>query len=515
MSVKVVKIGELLDKSFFIPSYQRGYRWTKKEVVELLDDVYEFDTKGGTLEYCIQPLIVKEKGERWEVVDGQQRLTTIFILLKTATQLSVKPFILSFDTRKNSEEFLTVLKEDGEIDDSNIDYFHITSTRKVINEWTRELAAKEKTSSNVVLWDIVSKFLKSVVFIWYEISEEVQPIEMFEKVNLGKIPLTNAELIKALLLSKDNLGIDSGAIQKEISISWDKIEQRLQDDNFWSYFNNEINADENETGTRIDVLFDILSLQPKYLDKNLQSDSRRSYLTFSKKMNDIPSKKEYIISFWNDIEKLYGDLCYWYDDVDNYHLIGFVIDRGEDMRRLLLELSGKKKSDVSKILFKKIKTHKSFCSERDKLANLTYDEKEKVRYMLLLFNIATLYCKSAKETRFPFKLYKKGKWDIDHIHASADGTQEEDDSLGNLTLLSSDLNRGCKDSPFDKKRNVIINQYGKDGRFLPLCTRNIFLKAYTKDITKSQMDKWTDIDKSDYIESFADMINQFVEKGGE
>lgn len=70
--------------SFYIPSYQRGYRWTERQVTDLLDDICEFIKKDKTKDefYCLQPVVVKPNNDTWEVIDGQQRLTTIYLLLK-------------------------------------------------------------------------------------------------------------------------------------------------------------------------------------------------------------------------------------------------------------------------------------------------------------------------------------------------------------------------------------------------------------------------------------------------
>ena len=80
MAIMTKTIAELKDHRFYVPSYQRGYRWTEHEVTALLDDIYEFSTEGGK-RYCLQPLIVKHRDDgSFEVVDGQQRLTTVYIL---------------------------------------------------------------------------------------------------------------------------------------------------------------------------------------------------------------------------------------------------------------------------------------------------------------------------------------------------------------------------------------------------------------------------------------------------
>lgn len=92
---------DLLDKNYFIPSYQRGYRWEKRQIQDLLEDLYSFacdkDKSEGSF-YCLQPIVVKkcdevtktandlqselDNNEWYEVIDGQQRLTSIYLLLK-------------------------------------------------------------------------------------------------------------------------------------------------------------------------------------------------------------------------------------------------------------------------------------------------------------------------------------------------------------------------------------------------------------------------------------------------
>ena len=76
-------ISELKNNIFKILIYQRGYRWTEQQVIDLLNDINEFMERNHGKEeiYCLQPLVVKEKDSSWEVIDGQQRLTTIKIVL--------------------------------------------------------------------------------------------------------------------------------------------------------------------------------------------------------------------------------------------------------------------------------------------------------------------------------------------------------------------------------------------------------------------------------------------------
>lgn len=106
--------------SFYIPSYQRGYRWSETEVVRLLDDIYQ----NGKKNYCLQPVVVRKKEDRYELIDGQQRLTTLYLIYKYMK--NVNPFFnepaftLSYQTRDQSEKFLKTL--DMTKQDDNIDF---------------------------------------------------------------------------------------------------------------------------------------------------------------------------------------------------------------------------------------------------------------------------------------------------------------------------------------------------------------------------------------------------------
>ena len=85
------------------------------------------------------------------------------------------------------------------------------------------------------------------------------------------------------------------------------------------------------------------------------------------------------------------------------------------------------------------------------------------------------------------------------------------DNIGNLTLLDSKTNRSYKESSFDIKRKIIIDREAK-GLFVPLCTKNVFLKVYSDDL--SNMSQWTDQDKEDYKKAININLEMFL-KGGQ
>lgn len=73
------KIISEISGNFIIEAYQRGYRWGKDEVVRLLEDINEIP---DGQKYCLQPIVVKNVNGVYELIDGQQRLTTLYLIMK-------------------------------------------------------------------------------------------------------------------------------------------------------------------------------------------------------------------------------------------------------------------------------------------------------------------------------------------------------------------------------------------------------------------------------------------------
>ncbi len=190
---------------FWIPSYQRGYRWTPRQVTQLLDDIWDFvqNSEGGprTAFYCLQPLVINRLDDgRCEVVDGQQRLTTIHIILTFLNDivsiLGKNRFIISFETRaESSGKFLLDidLGRAGE----NIDFWHICAAYEAVAAWFagRDGSHKLKFVQGLLNDDEAGRNVK---VIWFELADADNPVDAFTRLNVGKIPLTNDELVRAL-----------------------------------------------------------------------------------------------------------------------------------------------------------------------------------------------------------------------------------------------------------------------------------------------------------------------------
>ena len=103
----------------------------------------------------------------------------------------------------------------------------------------------------------MNKYFDEIVkIIWYEVEESEDAIGLFTRLNIGKIPLTNAELVKAMFLSKGRTDIDmERKKQEEVSFQWDHIEKELHNDSLWFFLTNK----STEYQTRVDLLLDLIS----------------------------------------------------------------------------------------------------------------------------------------------------------------------------------------------------------------------------------------------------------------
>ncbi len=299
------KLVSEIQGTFYVPSYQRGYRWGTEEVTRLLQDIYI----NGTSNYCLQPIVLKKCGDKYEVVDGQQRLTTLFILLsyikkEFKPRIEVK-FNLVYETRENSADYLlNINKEQAE---TNIDFYHIYNAYKAIDAWFNT-----QPDCVVAADDIYGYLVKYVKVIWYEVDSDEDSISLFTRLNIGKIPLTSAELVKAMFLSSDGKKKTGREKQDEISLQWDNMEKELHDDSLWYFLTNRTNT---RYQTRIDLILDLVSERP--------DGNREKYYTFFR--IDELSKTMTLDKLWRKIQQTFLVLKDWFENHELYHKIGYLI----------------------------------------------------------------------------------------------------------------------------------------------------------------------------------------------
>jgi len=546
---------------YFIPYYQRGYSWEPHHVRALLDDLDSFIAKEQDY-YCLQPVVTSpgmatDGFAHWEVIDGQQRLITLYIIFKFIGKTA---YTLEFDRRGKSTEFLKNLSDET-LSNENPDFHFMSDAWRTVKEW---FEAKGETDISYVD-DFYAKATRKVQVIWYQLPEmsEDGKIDIFNRLNIGKIQLTDAELIRALLLSKIRYKLsvrESLMRQAELSSEWNQMEYYLQQDEFWYFLANKpaVAGD-----TRIQFLFNLVARE------NPQKYS--TYLWFEKFVQDENESIEAARAFelWDRVKNLFAKLRSWYRKRHIYHYTGFLLAEGYGIHKLV-DQAGGTKSAFEDWLIKEIQKIITTIN----LRTLTYRDAELLHRTFLLLNVLTTNGhQGAVEERFPFNLYKKtkyetGGWSIEHIHAqqsepmkeekamrgwlndtleaiehipsveveAATGEKEIRDvsavyggriqamldeikidadqfnilkdelialfnsnsihDLDNLALLSGRHNAALNNSIFPVKRNKLI-ALEKAGYYIPVCTRNIFLKFYSNADTQPYY--WSSDDKAAYF----------------
>lgn len=593
---------DLFGKEFIIPHYQRGYRWEQQEVEELLDDLWNFQKTSNNGEfYCLQPVVLQKAGDNtYHVLDGQQRLTTLYLILTFLEEARhdygymQQIFKLTYETRPGCEEFLEQKRFTSGIDESNIDYFHITKAYEVIRKWftdPRHGGAKVKLVP--VLMDENSKANRNIRIIWYQTAPSVKPIDIFIRLNIGKIPLTDAELVKALLLQSDKYEEKELKFAEmklfELASEWDRIEYALQNEDFWYFLNNNSNSKPTHIEFILDLAADIIFREKKYFEKKPYKHS--TFLILSAYLqdlleNDQISRIEAVEKIWKTVAEYFEYFQNWYNDRTLFHHIGFLIAVSLRPAAIIENLLVKSKQ-LSKSRFKAdlkaLIGSRVFIDKKRKdingvemllnLEDLVYEtadqkgsDRQEILRILLLHNIDASLRSDKENARFPFNLYKhtqaNQKWSLEHIHAqrSAYITREEGQrtwladhitslasqndpefsslaekinallegesidkdnfeavveelysvintktgtdqnkihSISNLCLVDSSTNSHLNNSVFDVKREK-IKEREANGHYIPVCTRNIFMKTYSEYPKTNAY--WTDHDREKYLE---------------
>ncbi len=472
-SLDLVPIGKLLRNDqenwlrFYVPAYQRGYRWSAEQVEQLIDDLEEFKTRRETNKeafYCIQPLVVKPmtlSGLRYyEVIDGQQRLTTILLILQVLRQLQYEeerdedalPYVkrlpkeayeIQYETRKNSSIWLNELsatlfseKAFNDFDNANCDYSHFA---EVFKSAYNKLQTIDRLDFKNILKD-------HTYFIWYRPSEEDNNnVEIFDRLNAGKIGLNNAELVKALLLQSSNIPTvgncsmsDRDVIQK-IAIEWDIVERTLRDESLWGFI-----YSKNTHGlTFFGVTSFILACIESTKDSNgdplyPKEDKEKGFLTFNSYLTsyremlkaggftDASQRLKWAKQQWDEVKYLFDLVLEWYEDRHLYHRIGFVLEYNS-------KYTLKKFQDILPSLSQSGRVAKLDEIIRDTVGKIKsmqlFYKNPCLSEILFLYNILLEDRRHSDTARFSFADYKQVRkntgWDQEHVASSQDFNPDE------------------------------------------------------------------------------------------
>ena len=518
-----------------IPEYQRGYKWSEKDVNALLNDIDNFQAEGDKF-YCLQNITIKKQNDNiYEVIDGQQRLTTLSILLSYLGETNLLNKI-QYSIREESGNFLYKLLEKKGIDylDNDLSYkdnfykdydsqdvFHFCLAKHTIMNF---FGNHEKENFK-------NKLLEHVKLIVNDVSNtsgnktDVKGETIFKNLNSNKVALEYYDLIRAIFITRVKeyeSDVDLAEKRIKIGIDIDNMNIWWSDENVKEYF--KMFSGENN----ISMLYDLYW-------------KCRNEVNNSKSESNNNKEKSEVVRFHNTMAD-------WYEDKEIYHLLGFIgkhIEKDintiwsiwEETNTSRESFKNKLKKIIKDDLIKNIENENYLEAIGDTNKNWYYQENNTIKLLVLMDIIKILNNENIKY-KLPVNYFDKNEEDIEHIFSKTpndkttikdaiynidlivnlvndNGYKEElygfveylekekklknemttldsigklekyrevirevpyVHSIGNLVLLVSDTNRSYGNNPYIEKRRRIIELYEKGDKYIRNHTSSIFSK---------------------------------------
>lgn len=539
--------------AFHIPAYQRGYKWGSKTdndpVPILLNDLKNAFLKDRKKRYYLQYITIIKKGNFMEVIDGQQRLTTLSILLSAFNDIlksndnisnnklkyAIRPSIFEehIYSMEGFKEFINQeWNEDGislnGITVNNQDVFYLHNASKKIAGFIQELNQNEEN----YIKEFYDYFINKVMIIVNSVESHISGEKVFKNLNSKKVPLTEIDLIKALLITKMSRNLNYTENKKyfreilemrsSIGRKWDEIASQSNESDFSSFFFIE--------GEGFQGLIELVAILDGYQPS--KKESEKHYPLF----NFFNNNSHKVQQYFEEICLYYNILLDWFKSPEIYNLLGFALySRGNknEFKSNFIQLN--LKVDKLELIQKLIAIRNEKLS--DKSSSLKYGESDEgIHNVLLALNVfpkiinANNNQKEVNEFKFNFYTFSKLNWTLEHIFPQSPegkgailtpdqkkkiyemlGGKEQVESnisgvlelttrdesqkkiyydalksvgplneIGNMALLSHSVNSSIGCSFFDEKRNNIL-LHMQNGRFVPVHTFNVFSKIILGD----------------------------------
>lgn len=440
----------LQGKTYSIPPYQRGYKWDTKDIERLLKDINEFSPNEDlNLFYCLQNITLVESldSKTFNVVDGQQRLTTLTVILSYLNEYELINEKLQYNVRKETEEFLkeyifkpNELKniqnweqflENTSIKGKDYDYqdvFYLFNAYKAIQTWFETYP-----NSVTAMKDKILNHVKLIVNLPKNIEEQ----ELFENLNRKRVPLDGADLIRALIITrvaKKEIGDIDDSIKQNVLINerrvkiglmLDRINHWWADENKKNYFHQftkESKVPDEESISFNDVTYPINHLYKLYV------------LAYGEGVLDMEFFEKKVIEdgFLDELQLLQRTMDNWCNDKELYHLILFTSIYAREkikeepvlsFKELLHQWKKLYRKDFIRFLKKRIASTEVFndlinqterCKEEnEKTAFLENWYDNKLITVSVLLDIISIL--SSNNTCLPARHFKAYKEDLEHI----------------------------------------------------------------------------------------------------
>lgn len=458
--IKSVK--SIFKMNYNIPEYQRGYKWGIEQVLKLLKDIdgFNIDENNKDKFYCLQNITIVKKNDYYDVIDGQQRLTTLFIILSYLQKYYKDEEIqlknrLKYSIRKESEDFLykyifesdiNYIKEkdskyfynenfDNKFDSQDV--FHFALAKYTIIEFLKGKTDEEKIK-------LYKKLLENVIIIVNEVKSGNEE-NIFRNLNSNKVPLAEQDFIRAIFITRCKEDNKTEKISKRLKTGYDIDNMNIwwSKSSVYKYFNR---FSKNYKG--ISLLYNLFFQCFKFKIDNKKYESLFDYLD---------NKNEKVNDTLKDILRFHNTMVDWYKDYEIYHLLGFISITNTKQNNIV-NIWNKWEENISRDVFiKELKniiekelvnsfnynnknTLESYLSS---ITNINFNwygmSKETIKLLVLMDIIKILKNEEKNFVRLPAEYFSKHNEDIEHIFSKTPNKEtiikEAKENIDNIIKL--------------------------------------------------------------------------------
>lgn len=450
--------------NYNIPEYQRGYKWGIKQVLKLLEDIdgFNIDENNGDKFYCLQNITIVKNNNYYDVIDGQQRLTTLFIILSYLKKYYKNEEIqlknrLKYSIRENSAKFLYEYifgnninyieeKDSKYFYNENFnslknfdsqDVFHFSLAKYTIIEFFKEKMDEEKIK-------FIKKLLENVILIVNEVKSGNEE-NIFRNLNSNKVPLTEQDFIRAIFITRCKQDNETEKIsEKRLRIGYDIDNMNIwwSKSSIYKYFNRFSKSYKGDNS--ISLLYNIFF---QCFKSKFNKNNNKEYKSL---FDYLDNNKEKVDDTLKDILRFHNTMVDWYKDYDIYHLLGFIsITKQNNIENIW----NKWEENISRGSFIKelknmIKLDLDIGNNLEKYTNIQTicyknNEVPLVKLLVLMDIIKILKNNEKNFVRLPVEYFSRYNEDIEHIFSKTPNKEttiikEAKENIENIIKLIED-----------------------------------------------------------------------------
>ena len=536
-------------KPFIIPDYQRPYSWTSDQINTLFKDIWEFTChEGGTDKewtYFLGSIVFYEnKNGEQEIIDGQQRITSIFLLLRAIYTKLSKPKEKTEEAKNFINKIEPLIWKTNKLT-GKVEYSSILLNSKVISETENEVLKKiletgevneklednysknynqilelieEKSVENaLMIYQFIYALLNQVIILPITADSQETALTIFSTLNDRGLPLSDADIFKAKIYNH----LQSKEEKKEFIEKWKELEENTQNiseniQKLFYYYMFYLRALENDRNTTTPGLRKYYSTNKfeRLLENNVLDELKKILNIWEIIVNSTQFIENESWSENKDILKVLNILTSYPNEFWKYPVIVYYLVHKDNkdfeekflkfLRKLYVELLKKYiesptinavKSNILKLNAEIINYDKPVFDFKS-LSEDEIKEKIKIPHRNAVRMLLKTLAYDIQDELLP------EKWEIEHILPVK--WENSYDLRENEKIAKEKIEHLGNKTPFEKKLNIIATNNYFSKKKLSYSKSKIEM---TKEIGELKSNKW---DLDDIIERDIRMTDKII-----